>query len=49
MNNQGRIWLVIISFILVTLRCDSRATLQGEISCWSFIGVTLHVFKISLN
>ena len=27
---------MIISFILVTLMCDSRMILSGEVRCWSF-------------
>ena len=31
--------LVIISFILITLMCDSGVILLGEIRCWSLLGV----------
>ena len=29
---------VIISFILMTLTCDSGVILRGEIRCWSLLG-----------
>ena len=32
-NNQELLYLVIISFILVTLMCDSGVKMQGEIKC----------------
>ena len=38
-NNQELLQLVIISFILVTLMCDSRMILLGEIRCKSLLGV----------
>ena len=36
-NDQDLPELVIISFILVTLVCDSGAVLQGEVRCWSLL------------
>ena len=36
---QELLHLVIISFILITLMCDSEVILQGEIRCWSLLGV----------
>ena len=38
-NNQDLLWLVIISFILKTLTSDPEVILQGEIICWSLLGV----------
>ena len=38
-ENQERLYLVIVSRILVTVMCDSGVILQGEIRCWSFLGV----------
>ena len=38
-NNQELLWLVIISFVLVTLMFDSGGILLGEIRCWSLLGV----------
>ena len=37
--NQKVLSLVIISFILMTLMCDSGVMLWGEIRCWSLLGV----------
>ena len=38
-NNQELLLLVIISFILMTLRFDPRVMLLGEIGCQSLLGV----------
>ena len=38
-NNQELLWLVIISFILMTLMCDSRVILLVEIRRWSLSGL----------
>ena len=37
-NFKELLYLVIISFNLVTLMCDSGAILSGEIRCWSILG-----------
>ena len=37
-NFKDLLYLVIISFNLVTLMCDSGAILSGEIRCWSILG-----------
>ena len=36
---QELLHLVIISVILMTLMCDSRVILLGEIRCWSLLSV----------
>ena len=38
-TDQKLLLLVIISFILMALMCDSGLILQGEIRCWSLLGV----------
>ena len=38
-NNQEFLLLVIISFILMILKCESGVILLGEIRCWSLSGV----------
>ena len=39
LNNQKLLWLVIISFVLVTLMFDSGGILLGEIRYWSLLEV----------
>ena len=38
-NIQEFLYLVIISYILMTLMCDSGVILYVEIRCWSLLGV----------
>ena len=38
-NNQDLLYLVIISFILMALICDSGVISWEEIRCWSLLGV----------
>ena len=46
-NNQELLKLVIISFNLMTLMCDSVVILYGEIRCYSLFGVKR--FKTKIN
>ena len=51
-NNQEVLQLIIISFILMTLMCDSGVILKGEIRCQSLSGIkvllTVHIFMYML-
>ena len=38
-NNQELLEFEIVSFILMTLMCDSGVILLGEIRCWSHVEV----------
>ena len=38
-NNQELCYLVTISFILMTVMCDSGVMMLGEIRCWSLLRV----------
>ena len=47
-TDQKLLLLVIISFILITLVCDSGVILLGEIRCWSLLGVIGLIYSVDM-